>query len=127
MTMSMTSPNQGRLEELEAALEDVRASRPAASRVVAMTNDPRCDAGDIAAVIDTDPLLTTQILRLANSAAYGMSERVGNTQVAVSLVGFSGDGAFGIAVTELTAIGRKKAKAAVLSSDEYLLKCQTPR
>jgi HD-like signal output (HDOD) protein len=90
VTMSMTSPpSQGRLEELEAALEDVRASRPAASRVVAMTNDPRCDAADIAAVIDTDPLLTTQILRLANSAAYGMSERVGNTQVAVGLVGFS--------------------------------------
>ncbi len=89
MTMPMTSPNPGRLAELEAALEDVRASRPAAARVIAMTNDPSSDAVSIASVIDTDPLLTTQVLRLANSAAYGMSERVSSTHLAVSLVGFS--------------------------------------
>jgi HD-like signal output (HDOD) protein len=89
MSMSITSPIPSRLAELEAALEDVRASRPAASRVLAMTNDPSSTAATVAGAIDADPMMSAQVLRLANSAAYGMAERVQSTQVAVGLVGFS--------------------------------------
>jgi len=89
MTVPMTSPTPSRFAELEAALENVKASRPAASRVVGITNDPSSDAASVAAAIDADPMMTAQVLRLANSAAYGMSERVGSTQAAVGLIGFS--------------------------------------
>lgn len=89
MSIVTTTPNPNRVRDLERALEDVRASRPAASRVLTVTDDPNSDARAVASVIDADPMMTAQVLRLANSAAFGMSERVSSTQVAVSLVGFS--------------------------------------
>lgn len=89
MSLVLTAPNPNRVRDLERALEEVRASRPSASRVLAITDDPNSDARRVAAAIDADPMLTAQVLRLANSAAFGMSERVSSTHVAVSLVGFS--------------------------------------
>jgi HD-like signal output (HDOD) protein len=89
MSIASTAPNPNRVRDLERALEDVRASRPAAANVLAVTDDPSSDARAVAAAIDADPMLTAQVLRLANSAAFGMSERVASTQVAVSLVGQS--------------------------------------
>jgi HD-like signal output (HDOD) protein len=89
MSIVTTSPNPNRVRDLERALEDVRASRPAAAHVLAVTDDPHSDAGAVAVAIEADPMLTAQVLRLANSAAFGMSERVSSTQVAVSLVGQS--------------------------------------
>jgi HD-like signal output (HDOD) protein len=89
MSIITNAPNPNRVRDLERALEDVRASRPAAANVLAVTDDPNSDARAVAAAIDADPMLTAQVLRLANSAAFGMSERVGSTQVAVSLVGQS--------------------------------------
>lgn len=78
-----------RAAQLQKALEDVRGSRPAAARVLAIADDPNADARALAAAIEVDPMLTAQILRLANSAAFGMRSRVGNTQLAVSVIGFS--------------------------------------
>ena len=89
MSIITTAPNPNRVRDLERALEDVRASRPAAANVLAVTDDPNSNANDVAAAIDADPMMTAQVLRLANSAAFGMSERVASTQVAVSLVGQS--------------------------------------
>ncbi len=89
MSLVLTTPNPNRARDLERALEEVRASRPAAARVLVVTDDPNSDARAVATAIDVDPMLTAQVLRLANSAAFGMSERVSSTQVAVSLVGFS--------------------------------------
>ena len=89
MSIITTAPNPNRVRDLERALEDVRASRPAAANVLAVTDDRNSNANDVAAAIDADPMMTAQVLRLANSAAFGMSERVASTQVAVSLVGQS--------------------------------------
>lgn len=89
MSLVLTSPNPNRVRDLERALEEVRASRPAATRVLTITDNANSDAGSVAEAIDADPMMTAQVLRLANSAAFGMSERVSSTRVAVSLVGFS--------------------------------------
>ena len=88
--MSLASlTTRDRSTALERALEDVRASRPAATRVLQLTDDPETDARRVAEAIDADPMLTAQVLRLANSAAFGMSFRVASTQLAVSVLGFS--------------------------------------
>jgi putative nucleotidyltransferase with HDIG domain len=74
---------------LEKLFEELRASRPVAAQVLTITDDPDADAEAVARVVDLDPLLTTQILRMANSAAFGMRFRVASTQLAVSVLGFS--------------------------------------
>ena len=70
-------------------MEGVRIARPAAVHVLGVVDDPRADAPRVASAIELDPALTAQIMRLANSAFYGMSGRVGNTGFAVTVIGFS--------------------------------------
>ena len=64
-------------------------TRPdAAGLVLAVADDPRSGAQDLARAISCDPALTSRTLALANSAYYGLSGRVGTTTFAVSVVGF---------------------------------------
>lgn len=90
--MSLIEPvsaQQRRALDLEAALEDVQAARPVAMEVLQLADDPDADAGRVAACIERDPILAAQVLRLANSAAFGMSSQVRTTQIAVAILGFS--------------------------------------
>src|SRR5690606_6584928 len=60
----------------------------AATRVLQLADDPNTDARQLAEAVEVDPMMTAQVLRLANSAAFGMSHRVASTQHAVAVVGF---------------------------------------
>lgn len=50
-------------------------------------NDPNWDNQDLLKVIMTDQLLTTSILKVANSSFYGLSNRVSSLQHAIVLMG----------------------------------------
>lgn len=81
--------NAANLAALCDALDQVRIARPAAVQVLTVVDDPNTDSPKVAATVELDPALTAQIMRLANSAFYGMSGRVGNTGFAVTVIGFS--------------------------------------
>lgn len=88
--MTMTSvANPQRVEQLAEALENVQAARPIAMQVLHLADDPDADARKVAACIEQDPILVAQVLRLANSAAFGMARQVKTTQIAVAILGFS--------------------------------------
>lgn len=90
--MSLTEPvsaQRQRALDLEEALENVQAARPVAMEVLQLADDPDADAGRVAACIERDPILAAQVLRLANSAAFGMASQVRTTQIAVAILGFS--------------------------------------
>ena len=53
-----------------------------------IVNDPNSSATDLAKVISTDVGLSTKILKLANSAAFGFSREISNIQHAIALLGF---------------------------------------
>lgn len=78
-----------RMAQLEQALENVQAARPVAMEVLRLADDPDADARKVAACIEKDPILVAQMLRLANSAAFGMAHHVKTTQIAVAVLGFS--------------------------------------
>jgi len=84
-----TTANPQRVEELAKALENVQAARPIAMQVLQLADDPDADARKVAACIEQDPILVAQVLRLANSAAFGMARQVKTTQIAVAILGFS--------------------------------------
>jgi len=56
-------------------------------RVNEMVNDPACSAADIGRVLSQDPSLTARLLRIANSAAYGLSNKVDTVSRAVAVIG----------------------------------------
>lgn len=70
-------------------LERLPAQGPIAVRVVQTTGDFHATAADVARVVELDPMLTARLIRVANSAYYGLSRRVASTTLAVSVVGFS--------------------------------------
>ncbi len=62
----------------------------AATRVLALCDDPRSSSEDLATAIAMDPIFAAKVLRIANSAYYGLSGRVSTLGFAVSVLGFQG-------------------------------------
>ena len=73
-------------------IEDL-AQLPSLPAVVAhlikVVNSPETSAEDAAEIIEKDPALTTRVLRLANSAFYGIPRSVSSVQSAVVILGFN--------------------------------------
>jgi HD-like signal output (HDOD) protein len=60
----------------------------AAARVLALINDPDASAEQIGRIIETDPALAGAVLRLVNSALFGLSQPVASLSQALVLIGF---------------------------------------
>ncbi|MHC5063841.1 MAG: HDOD domain-containing protein [Planctomycetota bacterium] len=52
-------------------------------------SDPESSADDVAKVISVDPAVSTNILRIVNSAYYGLQVRVSSVSLAISVMGFT--------------------------------------
>ncbi|MEX2374037.1 MAG: HDOD domain-containing protein [Dehalococcoidia bacterium] len=87
--VSKRTPEQQ--SEFELLLREVKELRPLpaiALRLIAMSEDARFSAQDLAETIRTDQALTLKILRLANSPLFGMPRRVTSLREAIVLLGF---------------------------------------
>ena len=60
-----------------------------ATRVADLVNDPRATADAIAAVLRSDQSLTAKVLKVANSAYYGIPGGVSDVKHAISFLGFN--------------------------------------
>ena len=54
-----------------------------------MIDDPNSSASDMEAVISSDPALTARILRIANSAFYGLSHKISSLSQAITILGLN--------------------------------------
>jgi HD-like signal output (HDOD) protein len=77
------------LDELLASLDDLPAQRPVAARMVQLTHDDDISAAQLAGAAAADATVTARLMRLANSAYYGLSGRVRTLTFAVTVVGFT--------------------------------------
>ena len=85
-----TEPDRSGIhEELLRALDSVSVAKPAAMRVLSVVDNPNTNVQMVAQAIELDPTFAAQIMRLGNSAYYGMSGKVSNTGFAVSVIGFA--------------------------------------
>ena len=66
---------------------------PTMPEVLVKLNDviarPDAAAGDVAKVVGNDPAVSTNILRIVNSAYYGLQVRVSSISLAISVMGFN--------------------------------------
>lgn len=76
------------VRELLLQLEQLPPARAAALRVVQIIDDPDSGAADVATAASVDAALTARMLRMANSAYYGLSGRVASASFAVTVIGF---------------------------------------
>jgi len=78
-----------RIERLLTHAGDIPTLPSTVFRIMQLTEDPSCNAGDLAQVLLSDPPLAARVLKLANSAYYGFSQKIGSVQQAITLLGFS--------------------------------------
>lgn len=67
--------------------QDLPRPPEAALRILGACADPDSDLGAIADIVATDPALTAELLRVANSAYFGLGREVASIGLAVSLLG----------------------------------------
>ena len=83
------SPTKGRIASLIRRMEEMPSHPTVSMRVVRMTDDPRTTLNSLAEAIELDPILSAQLLRIANSAYYSLRTPVANVPRAVTVLGFS--------------------------------------
>jgi putative nucleotidyltransferase with HDIG domain len=76
------------LAEIVAKVERLPELPQVAMRVSQMLEDPNANAEKLADVIRLDASFTSQVLRLCNSAAFGLSRKITTVKEAVAILGF---------------------------------------
>ena len=79
----------GLAHNLVRELEALPTQNSVAMRILWTVDDPAASAGDLAGAIGMDPSLTARVMKLANSAFYGLGGRVSSAAFAVTVLGFS--------------------------------------
>ncbi len=75
------------LTEVLRQIDEVSTIPEMAAKFLEAANDPNAQIDDLADVLSRDPALTTRVLRLVNSSAFGIRERVTNLPHAVMYLG----------------------------------------
>jgi len=86
------------LRGLVERINDLPSFPAAVQRATALADDPRASASDLAAVIEVDPALTARVLRVTNSAFYGLSRQISTVREGVVILGFSAVRSLAVAV-----------------------------
>jgi putative nucleotidyltransferase with HDIG domain len=74
---------------LQRRVKDVPALPQVVHHVLALFGKTETSSAQIAQIISLDPGLTTRVLRMVNSSAYGFQRQITSVQHAIALLGFS--------------------------------------
>jgi HD-like signal output (HDOD) protein len=77
------------LERVLASIDTMAAQKPVAAQIVSVANSDDTSARVLADILAADVALASRVMKLANSAYFGMRGRVTSLQFAVTVVGFT--------------------------------------
>jgi HD-like signal output (HDOD) protein len=83
-----SSPAGVHLQVLLDSIDRLAAQRPVAAQLVAAADSEETDARQLAGILGGDVALSSRVMKLANSAYFGMRGKVPSLQLAVTVVGF---------------------------------------
>jgi HD-like signal output (HDOD) protein len=90
------------VETILAGIDTMAAQKPVAAQLVSVANAEGASATELARILASDVALAGRVMKLANSAYFGMRGRVTSLQFAVTVVGFTTVRTMAtVAVTEL--------------------------
>lgn len=87
--MSENTGIQHVIEDILRRVGDIPPLPVVASKVLAMVNDPDMDIADLVAIIEKDQGLTAKVLRVSNSAFFGLARRIATVREAVVALGLN--------------------------------------
>lgn len=85
--MNATTTMSVAAEQILHQLDNPPSTSGAALQVLWMADDPDAGVADFGRAVMGDPGLTTRVMRVANSAYYGLSGRISNATFAVNVLG----------------------------------------
>jgi HD-like signal output (HDOD) protein len=71
------------------SLDRLPKMSPVTTRLLARLARPDCDLNELASLVERDPLLSGQLLRIANSARFGRRQKIERIPHAIAMVGLS--------------------------------------
>jgi HD-like signal output (HDOD) protein len=77
------------VEKILAGIDTMAAQRPVAAQLVSVANSEDTSAKELSQILASDVALAGRVMKLANSAYFGMRGRVSSLQFAVTVVGFT--------------------------------------
>jgi HD-like signal output (HDOD) protein len=77
------------IEKVLASIDTMAAQRPVAAQIVSVANSDDTSSKALARILASDVALASRVMKLANSAYFGMRGRVTSLQFAVTVVGFT--------------------------------------
>jgi HD-like signal output (HDOD) protein len=77
------------VETILAGIDTMSAQKPVAAQLVSVANSEETSAKELARILASDVALAGRVMKLANSAYFGMRGRVTSLQFAVTVVGFT--------------------------------------
>jgi len=90
------------------SLDRVPALSPTATQLLGRLARRNCEIRELAELIERDPLLSAQILAIANSAAFGRAQQIGSIHHAVAMIGMGAVRKFALARSISNLFGRRK-------------------
>jgi putative nucleotidyltransferase with HDIG domain len=101
---------------IERSIQDLPALPVAVTKVLEMTESATATASDLDRLISADPGLSTKVLRVVNSAYYGMSTQISTTSHAIVILGFQ---QIRNLVLSMAAMSLVKAKTHAMLQTQY--------
>ena len=80
--MTTTPKQEATQQRLVAAVEKMPAFPKAVQQVLALCRDINCSPRQLVGVIEHDPVMTVKLLRIVNSASYGLPNKVASVNQA---------------------------------------------
>ena len=76
-----------RLNKVASRIGDLPAIPRVVAEVMDLTSDPNVSVSELSKLIERDPVLTAKLLKISNSAYYGMRQVVGTLKLALVILG----------------------------------------
>ena len=80
--------NDSRLAEILSQVKAFPTMPEAGAKMLSLLEEPHTEISDIEEILRCDPGLTANILKLANSAYFGIPSKIGSLKQAVMVLGF---------------------------------------
>ena len=90
------------------SLARVPALSPTATQLLGRLARRNCEVHELAVLIERDPLLSAQILGIANSAAFGRAQPISSIQHAITMIGIGAVRKFALAKSISNLFGKRK-------------------
>ena len=106
-------------EKLATLVDDMPAFSSSVMRVMDLTADINCSPKELVEVIDHDPVMTMKILKLVNSAYFGLRSEVVSIKQGVVILGINTLKNLAITIAAVGMLPRNSVKG--FDSQEFLL------